>query len=309
MSKKLFGTADHCAFPGCTMPVAERTPTGELVVHVQVAHIRAVAPGGPRWDTHYADVDDPENLLLLCTPHHRTVDRPSTVKTFDVPTLERWRDDQRRQKDIPWSAAAFAEIELLLIEQEQRERLARLRPVLTDADQQADRCFHVDNSERLEELLGLVEAEARSCLAVVPERLGRLVAERANLTIGLITAVKNNYGPRPRAWRKLADLADRPSTRPLALPALEAVNALNRLSGNGMHPDYQRVQEKAREALYVCRDASEELSGDKLTRDEVETLINDASQGSHAAEEQSRYVLRDFRSRIHALDTEIQHGS
>jgi len=62
-----------CAFADCPYPA--RLPDGTPLL--EIAHIVAATPAGPREDPAYsrADVDDESNLILLCTAHHAMIDR------------------------------------------------------------------------------------------------------------------------------------------------------------------------------------------------------------------------------------------
>lgn len=60
----------------------------------EIAHIRSERPDGPRHDPTYAgDVNEPENLLLLCGRHHRPVDRHEAV--YSIAELESWKAVQQ----------------------------------------------------------------------------------------------------------------------------------------------------------------------------------------------------------------------
>lgn len=68
---------------------------GYPVTNVQIAHIRAAKPNGPRY---YPDMSDHErrlwpNLILLCTPHHNVIDK---IRPADYPIekLEKWKSDR-----------------------------------------------------------------------------------------------------------------------------------------------------------------------------------------------------------------------
>jgi hypothetical protein len=70
--KRLFAlSGNRCAFPKCTAEiVCEGTVVG------QICHIKAVSPGGPRYDAGQSKEERHsfENLLLLCGTHHAVID-------------------------------------------------------------------------------------------------------------------------------------------------------------------------------------------------------------------------------------------
>ena len=96
--KGLFGQASHCAYPDCTTPlVFEDTARGVRSIAVDIAHIRSPRPSGPRHDPTYTaeKINSEENLLLLCTVHHRPVDRDDSV--FSTRELLAWKEAQQAQ--------------------------------------------------------------------------------------------------------------------------------------------------------------------------------------------------------------------
>jgi hypothetical protein len=71
----------HCSFPGCALDLPEV---------LDVCHIKAFSPAGPRHDSTLESLDTLDNLIILCASHHRLVDRDP--ETFGVDVLKRFRD-------------------------------------------------------------------------------------------------------------------------------------------------------------------------------------------------------------------------
>jgi hypothetical protein len=66
-----------------------------LSINVEVAHIRAEKPGGPRFDATFTEVNSEPNLVLLCHKHHKWVDRhPDAYPTEELLT---WKERQAAQ--------------------------------------------------------------------------------------------------------------------------------------------------------------------------------------------------------------------
>ncbi|MFG2825642.1 tetratricopeptide repeat protein [Kitasatospora sp. NPDC048365] len=65
---------------------------GEWVLDAVIAHIRAQRPGGKRHDSSWTreQLDGPENLLLLCPPHHKVIDGVD-ADAYPVELLESWK--------------------------------------------------------------------------------------------------------------------------------------------------------------------------------------------------------------------------
>lgn len=67
-------SSNRCAFPSCTQELV--TPPPENLFVGQVCHIQGVEPGSARFDYRMSDGEKRgySNLILLCYPHHVTVD-------------------------------------------------------------------------------------------------------------------------------------------------------------------------------------------------------------------------------------------
>ncbi|MEV7345502.1 hypothetical protein [Streptomyces sp. NPDC093544] len=111
--KLLFGTATHCAYPGCNSKLIFKdrelyTPTA------QIAHIRSEKANGPRHDVNYpsSSINAFENLLLLCGEHHPPVDRHES--SYSVEELLDWKEGQSRQGERLVAGAELAAIERIL---------------------------------------------------------------------------------------------------------------------------------------------------------------------------------------------------
>lgn len=92
--KALFRLArGTCYFPGCSREILTYE-SGEPLVDVQIAHIAAAEPGGPRFDASMTDEErrSIDNLILLCQAHHNLVDK---VRPEDFPAdeLRRWKSE------------------------------------------------------------------------------------------------------------------------------------------------------------------------------------------------------------------------
>jgi hypothetical protein len=79
-----------CRFPGCRVPVLVFLGD-DLEVNVEIVRIRGADPRGPRYvaGTTAAQRDSFGNLLLLCVPHRKIVDRDE--KAYPLDLIETWR--------------------------------------------------------------------------------------------------------------------------------------------------------------------------------------------------------------------------
>ncbi|MET8463580.1 hypothetical protein [Micromonospora zamorensis] len=160
--KLLFGTAAHCAYPGCASPIifADR---GLLTPTAQIAHIRSESPKGPRHDSAYTgDINGFENLLLLCGLHHPPVDQHDSAYTIEE--LLEWKEQQKRQGDRFVRDADLAAI---------ARRINGVSPVTSDAVLRGP-IAHLGEAERLqqaEERVAESPLEAASLFAEVASKL------------------------------------------------------------------------------------------------------------------------------------------
>jgi hypothetical protein len=87
--QRLYATfAGGCAFPDC--PYQHQLPDGVTIL--EIAHIRAANPGGPRFSPPANEelANDDSNLILLCPVHHRLVDE--NPSDYSAETLFRIRE-------------------------------------------------------------------------------------------------------------------------------------------------------------------------------------------------------------------------
>lgn len=89
-----------CYFPNCPKPVIEVTE-GDPLIAVEIAHIRGANANSKRYD---ADMTDDErshfdNLMLLCTPHHKLIDGPRSDE-FPTDLLLSWKHEHEAGHDV-----------------------------------------------------------------------------------------------------------------------------------------------------------------------------------------------------------------
>ncbi|MGW7021519.1 hypothetical protein ACWGGS_19615 [Streptomyces decoyicus] len=81
----------YCYWPGCTSRVITMV-NGVPKLNAEIAHIRAINPGGKRFDATWSvpERNSFKNLMLLCVPHHTTIDGASSAD-YPVEVLEEWK--------------------------------------------------------------------------------------------------------------------------------------------------------------------------------------------------------------------------
>jgi hypothetical protein len=93
-------TAGTCYFPNCETPVITNV-NGTPIVGVEIAHIRGAEPGAARYDASMTDEErcDFRNLILLCTSHHKYVDRLAAAE-HSVEVLAKWKRDNEPAEGV-----------------------------------------------------------------------------------------------------------------------------------------------------------------------------------------------------------------
>ena len=143
-----------CYWPGCGEPVI-RFVGEDPIVNLQIAHIAGAVPGGPRYVLSMTDEQRKSfaNLILLCHPHHTTVDK-LRPHDFSIPTLREWKASR---------------------ETVNQEALSRLREVTPEGLQ-----------AMLTDALNLRDARLEGAI----EQLREINAEAAQLLYGILDEVQ-----------------------------------------------------------------------------------------------------------------------
>lgn len=89
-----------CYYPDCPRSVVTFIDD-EPFTEVQIAHIRAASPDGPRYDPNMTDNERRAfaNLILLCKPHHDLVDKRHPDR-YSVETLVEWKSEREGSMGI-----------------------------------------------------------------------------------------------------------------------------------------------------------------------------------------------------------------
>jgi hypothetical protein len=89
-----------CYFPDCPHPIFELVE-GEPIVAVEIAHIYGALPGSARFVETMTDDERRafENLILLCTVHHKVVDGPRR-DGYLPKRLQQWKRDNEPAEGI-----------------------------------------------------------------------------------------------------------------------------------------------------------------------------------------------------------------
>ena len=92
-------SAGRCELPGCPRYLFVHTPTKRSGYFGNYAHIRAFSPGGPRAgravDRARVDLNDIENLMLLCPECHVLVDRHA--EEYPIAKLQTWKREHEER--------------------------------------------------------------------------------------------------------------------------------------------------------------------------------------------------------------------
>lgn len=90
--------AGTCYFPGCSKKIIEEID-GEPIVALEIVQIRNAKPGTARFEKDMADKAQAAfaNLILLCTSHHKLVDR-LRPEGYPIAVLEAWKQENEAHR-------------------------------------------------------------------------------------------------------------------------------------------------------------------------------------------------------------------
>ncbi|MFE9953288.1 hypothetical protein ACFYRJ_38460 [Streptomyces sp. NPDC005531] len=129
----------YCYWPGCTSRVITMV-NGVPKLNAEIAHIRAINPGGKRFDATWSvpERNSFRNLLLLCVPHHTTIDGASSAD-YPLEVLEEWKASREGESvEALEGLSGLTEASLgEMIAEAQGEFLDQVRPALAEFSKSA----------------------------------------------------------------------------------------------------------------------------------------------------------------------------
>ena len=114
--RKLFALSmNRCAFQGCLTPVVDSNTS---TITAEICHIRAQNSGGPRYDKHQTSAarHAAENLILMCSVHHKIIDAKENLEQYSVAYLTKLKlahEDVSRTATVATPALSDALINAL----------------------------------------------------------------------------------------------------------------------------------------------------------------------------------------------------
>ncbi|VVQ04740.1 hypothetical protein PS910_04178 [Pseudomonas fluorescens] len=102
-----------CSFPGCHVHTHGASSDGEGTVGIGVAcHIKAAAPGGPRYDEHQTKDQRKhfDNGIWMCQTHSKLIDADDSA--YSVETLVEWKQKAEARSNSLINQKSFTESEV-----------------------------------------------------------------------------------------------------------------------------------------------------------------------------------------------------
>lgn len=125
VERKLYRVArGTCFYPDCQRPIMFDVDN-QPVCDVEIAHIHGAENGSARYDENMTDAERSAfaNLILLCSAHHKLVDRDELA--YPIESLERWKSEN---EDSDLAALAGVSLNEKTLAAVLEEVTARMRP-------------------------------------------------------------------------------------------------------------------------------------------------------------------------------------
>ena len=146
-------SGNRCAYPDCTNPIFE--DDGQLTG--ECCHIKALSPGGPRYDASQTDEErnGVDNLMLMCSRHHAIVDK--NVDRYTVEVLQEYK--QMHEEKYSAETLRLTEEQLHYLQMSSDNFWKRIERIDQEEEDLADLKMKVKASEDIEDLLEDVKNE------------------------------------------------------------------------------------------------------------------------------------------------------
>ncbi len=185
--KLLWGkSGGKCAFPMC-----ERDLIGkEGNIQGEICHIVARSEGGPRWRADFVgDIDGEDNLVLMCSEHHKLIDDVPEKYTEElIHQYKRQHEDEvktRMNLGQPWKIN-FSHIYYMNIPR--IEMLAALQGIDFDGKIPKEKCLHSLGWD-----LNYLTLKVGSLMNALSFRAVSLNRKSEELCIGQVVEIKDKF--------------------------------------------------------------------------------------------------------------------
>jgi hypothetical protein len=134
VERKLYRVArGTCYYPDCKRAIMFDVD-GQPVCDVEIAHIRGAEENSARFDEKMTDAERAAfaNLILLCSAHHKLVDRDEP--TYPVERLEEWKADNEDDDLAALAGASLNEETLAAVLEDLAARLSPFREVRVELE-------------------------------------------------------------------------------------------------------------------------------------------------------------------------------
>lgn len=182
-------SAGKCYWPGCGEQLL-RAVNGKYRMALDIAHIYALKPDGPRYNSAMTDKErnDFPNLIYLCRLHHRVVDE-GDGSAYPAEVLLQWKNDRETEGQRQLSAQSpvtveFFEKEIVAAMERRNEQIRETLTRLEKTDHEAARLMR-ELREELEEARrsgSIIDPDAAAMLSDAAYQLQNLPDDAARLS-------------------------------------------------------------------------------------------------------------------------------
>ena len=95
-------SAGRCQLPGCNKIAYRASVTQDEFVEGEQAHIIGFSKKGPRGKAQISskDLNNHENLMVLCREHHRNIDHKIHQEKYTVALLQKWKKEHEQRIEM-----------------------------------------------------------------------------------------------------------------------------------------------------------------------------------------------------------------
>lgn len=126
-------SAGRCEFKGCNKILYRSSVTQELANLAEKAHIYSFSEEGPRgrgkFAKHPKDLNNLENLMLVCESCHKIIDTEQKTKKYNADLISSWKKEHEQRVEIVTGIASDQKTHVIFYESNISKQSSRLEKI------------------------------------------------------------------------------------------------------------------------------------------------------------------------------------